>query len=267
MKTITDLTLFISFTFILCCSFNCNEIKTDLIQETLDQLVKENEVPGINFSIITEEGNQKNYSSDLANLEAKEKLRADHVMFSGSIGKTYAVAILMQLVEENKVNLKAKLLDYFPNHEWLIKLPNAEDITVEMLVQHTSGLPRYIFHQEVWDSLQNNPDKVWTYYDRLSFIFKDEPVHKAGNGWAYSDTNFLLIGMLIEKITGSVYYDEVKSRILLPENLTNSYPAIKREIENLPTGYSKLDSFFRMPEIVVENGVYGFNNCGPSKVG
>ena len=258
MRTISCLILF-TFLLQIILLGACNDVKQDPIPEILQQLVKENEIPGLNFSIIYNDGTQKNYSSGLANLKTREKLNTDHVMFSGSVGKTYAVAVLMQLVEENRVDLKALFLDYFPDHEWLNKLPNIEDITVEMLLQHTSGLPRYINHQEVWDALKNNPDRVWTYHDRLSYIFNDEPVHKVGKGWAYSDTNYILIGMLIEKITGSAYYDEVKERILTLENFANTYPSIKRAIKNLPTGYSKLDSFFRMPEIVVEDGVYVFN--------
>ena len=251
--------LFLVFIVLFACNNESSNNSNDPIPGILEQLVKENNIPGLNLSIIRKDGTQQNYSSGLANLETKEKLNSEHVLFSGSIGKTYAVAILMQLVENGKVDLKDKLADYFPNHEWLGELPNIEDITIEMLLQHTSGLTRYIDHQEVWDSLKNNPDKVWTYYDRLSFIFNDQPVHEAGKGWAYSDTNYILIGMLIEKITGKNYYDEVKERIISPEKLINTYPSIKRNIKNLPTGYCELDSFFRMPKIVVKDGVYAFN--------
>jgi len=128
-----------------------------------------------------------------------------------------------------------------------------------MLLQHSSGLPRYIYAQAVWDSLQANPDKVWSYYDRLVYTFSMDPVHEAGEGWSYSDTNYLLIGMLIEKITGNDYYEELKSRILIPGGLNQTHPAINRDIPDLPTAYSELDDFFRMPEIVVVDGIYIFN--------
>ena len=111
----------------------------------------------------------------------------------------------------------------------------------------------------VWDSLQANPDKIWTYEERLSFIFNQTPVHEAGKSWAYSDSNYLLIGMLIEEITNSPYYDEVYPRILRKEGLTTTYPGDTREIPNLSGGYSKLDAFFRMPEKMVVDGKYAFN--------
>jgi len=165
----------------------------------------------------------------------------------------------MQLIEERRIDLNSLFLEYFPSNDWLLQVPNIRDITIEMLLQHTSGLPRYISARAVWDSLQNNPDKTWDYQERLSYIFQMDPVHKPGKGWAYSDTNYLLLGMLIEKITGTYYYDEVRRRILDPAKLENTHPATKREIDDLPVGYSNLDDFFRMPGIVVSNGNYIFN--------
>jgi D-alanyl-D-alanine carboxypeptidase len=128
-----------------------------------------------------------------------------------------------------------------------------------MLLQHTSGLPRYVIGTTIWDSLQAYPDKVWSYQDRMAFIFDSEPVHPAGKGWEYSDTGYILIGMLIETITGNYYYDEVRNRIIQPMELAETYAADKRELPNLAIGYSSLPETFRMPEKVVLNGKYVFN--------
>lgn len=250
---------------ILLCQSGCisqnkkQDPSSETIQLRIDQLLAENEVPGINLSIIFENGKQENFSSGLANVEKGIPLSSDHVLFSGSIGKTYAVAILMQLVDEGKVVLKNKISSYFPEIAWLDSLPNIQDITVEMLLRHTSGLPRYVMKPEIWDSLYANPDKVWSYRDRLSVVFKDKPVHEAGKGWAYSDTNYILLGMLIERITGNYYYDEVQNRILGPSALSSTFASTRRDIPNLPIGYSTLPDFFRMPEEVVVDGVYAFN--------
>jgi len=166
---------------------------------------------------------------------------------------------LLQLVDEGQVNLTQKIKSYFQEVEWFSQIPNIDDITVEMLLQHTSGLPRYVMKMEVWEALHNDPDKIWTYKDRMSYIFGDEPVHPAGKGWAYSDTNYILIGMLIEKILGEYYYDSITSKILKPKNLKNTFPADKRTIPNLAVGYSQLPPEFKIPNKVVTNGKYVFN--------
>ena len=251
---------FIVITLLSSCNTSKpSQFPEEAIENKLEELLMKNDLPGANFSIILPEGEQFDFSTGYADTEKKVILDTEHVLFSGSIGKTYAVAVLMQLVEEGKIDLNARFISYFPDTEWLKGLPNIEKITVRNLLEHTSGLPRYIENQGLWDSLYHNPDKVWTYEDRLTFILDKDPVHEAGKGWAYSDSNYLLIGMLIEKITVSEYYSVVSNRILEPLDLQNTHPGNTRKVKNLPVAYSKLPPFFRMPEIVVEDGLYAFN--------
>lgn len=249
--------------FLIACHSNKHIPKTNstqiAIQSKLDSIRIINQVPGINFSLIKHDGNQMDFSSGFEDLQSKKKLRTDHSMFSGSIGKTYAVAILMQLVKDNKVQLQDKILDHFPDIEWMHQLPNIQDITVEMLLQHTSGLPRYVLKPAIWDSLHHNPNKIWSYKDRLSHVFHDDPVHEAGKAWAYSDTNYILVGMLIEQITGNDYYEEVQNRIIDAYQLKNTYPSVKRSIPNLAEGWSELPPSFLIPNQVVSDGLYCFN--------
>ena len=247
------------FTISIIFSLHVFSQENERNQAVLAKLVAQNNIPSLNFSIIYENGEQFNYSSGFADTLNKVALNPKHVLFSGSVGKTYAVAVLMQLVDEGKVDLSKPILDYFPNHEWLTNLPNIEDITIEMLLTHTSGLPRYINDPNVWKSVLENPDKVWCYKDRLSYAFNMEPLHEPGKGWGYSDTNYLLIGMLIEKITGSDYYDEVAERILKPGKLEHTYPSLRRDIPNLPVGYCALGEPFNLPGETVLDGIYIFN--------
>lgn len=229
------------------------------IQEVIDSLVAKNDLPGLNLSIISDNGRQENYSSGYADIETRSDLNADHVLFSGSIGKTYAVAVIMQLVDEGKINLEDRFIDHFSDTAWLQYLPNINSITLKMLLQHTSGLPRYVMKPEIWITIKEDPDKVWTYQERMSYIFNDEPVHEAGKDWGYSDTGYILLGMLIEKITGKYYYDVVFERILNRLTLNDTYPSVKRNMYNLPQGYSRLPEYFQIPEKVVTDGKYCFN--------
>ena len=229
------------------------------VQACLDSLVIVNEIPGANFTVVLPDGRIENYSSGYEDIEENIPLRPDRVMFSGSVGKTYAVALLMQLVDQGKVSLHDRFYDYFPDIEWLNRLPNINEISVEMLLKHTSGLPRWVMGPDVWKEISENPDKIWSYSDRLSYVFDMNPVHPAGKGWGYSDTNYLLLGMLIEKLTGEDYYDLVRQNILEPLELKNTYPSLKRNITDLSQGYSRLPALFLSPEKVVSDGKYYFN--------
>ena len=259
--------LFLLIVLAYVCLFPaCNSEKTSStstslneIDAVLNELVQENEIPGLCFSIIRADGSQESYAAGFSDVEHHKPLTTDHVLFSGSIGKTYAVAVLMQLVDEGRIHLSDRIIDHFPEVPWLKRLPNMNEITVAMCLQHTTGLPRYAMQPEVWEILRDNPDKVWSYKDRLAIIFDDAPLHEAGKGWAYSDTNYILLGMLIEKVTGNGVYDEMKSRVLEPQGLTRTYPSLTRDMPNLPIGYSRLPDKFCMPEKTVTNGRYVFN--------
>jgi len=156
------ITIFSIFVFLL---IGCNTTKP-VVKNTLNEAVQNKIEQLLNFSVIYANGQQENYSSGFSDVEKQIPLTTDHLFFSGSIGKTYAVALLMQLVDEGKVDLKKTLKSYFPEVDWLAQLPNIDEITIEMLLQHRSGLPRWIMKKETWDILHNQPDKVWSYKDR-----------------------------------------------------------------------------------------------------
>ncbi|MEO1654036.1 MAG: serine hydrolase domain-containing protein [Bacteroidota bacterium] len=205
------------------------------------------------------DGKIEDYAVGYADVEAKKANSPDYKLLSGSIGKTYAAAIIFQLLDEGKIKLEDKILDYFPDLPWLKRLPNIQELTIELLLQHRTGLPRWVLKEEVWKKLSENPDKVWTYEDRFSYVFDEEPVHKAGEGWAYSDTNYLLLGMLIEKVLEGEYYEILENRILKPFQLNKTLASNQRKITNLSSGYSELPPQFYIPKKVSENGVYHFN--------
>jgi len=158
--------LHFAFLFINCQTTKSVERHTlnEAVQNKMEQLVLTHELPGFNFSIIYANGQQENYSSGFSDIENQIPLTTDHLFFSGSIGKTYAVALLMQLVDEGKIDLKKSLKSYFPTVNWLTQLPNIEEITIEMLLQHRSGLPRWIMKKETWDILHDQPGKLFLSY-------------------------------------------------------------------------------------------------------
>lgn len=264
MKIKYTLLKYFAFCFLIlassCKSIGQNSSSQQRIQTTLDSLVVSNGIPGINISFINDKKKQESFSSGYENISTKSKLNASHTMFSGSVGKTYVSAIIFQLIDEKRIKLDDKILDYLPKNDWLKQIPNIEDITIEMLISHTSGLPRWVMKAEVWDKLRKEPNKVWTYQDRFSYVFNDDAVHKAGEEWAYSDTNYLLLGYLIEALLEKDYYKVLEERILDPYKLNNTFPSLSRKMERLAFAYSEMPAFFQVPnEVVSTDGKYVFN--------
>lgn len=230
------------------------------IKNELTEIRKEIGIPGINLAIVLPDNRIIAVSDGYSDKEKQILMKPSDKMFSGSTGKTFCAAIIMQLIDEGKLSIDDKISKYFDQEDWFEKIPNARNVTIKMLLNHTSGIPRYVFDDAIWRKMQENPDKVWTGEERLSYIFNAEPEHEAGKGWGYSDTNYIILGMLIEKLTGNEYYSELQKRILEPMNLKNTLPGNSREIKGLIPGYTVHSKDLFLPKkVLLENGQFAFN--------
>ncbi|MFC2121843.1 serine hydrolase domain-containing protein, partial [Bacteroidota bacterium] len=228
------------------------------VQIKLDSLREWSGFPGATLAFNLNDGSLLKFATGLSDLDKNIKMKPDDIMFSGSNGKTFVSAVLMQLYEEKKIDFDKKISYYLGEESWFDSLPNSSELTVKMLLTHTGGLPRYVMKQEFWEEQNSNPDKVWKPAELLSFVFNDNPVHEAGKGWSYSDTDYIVLGMIIEKICNNTYYNELTNRILKPFNLKSTYPSDSRKIKGLIPGY-KGEGSFGLPEKPLINGQFVIN--------
>jgi len=177
-------------------------------------------------------------ASGFADTARKTPLTTRDRLLQGSVGKTYVAAVAMQLVAEGLLDLEAPISRYLGNERWFDSLPNGRDATVRQIMQHTSGIVRYEFQPAVTARLRAEPFKVWTPVERLRALFGSTPPFAAGKGWEYSDTNYIVLGMIIERLTGRSYYDEVQRRVLGPLALRNTIPSDRRSLPLVANGYA-----------------------------
>jgi D-alanyl-D-alanine carboxypeptidase len=113
-----------------------------------------------------------------------------------------------------------------------------------MIMNHTSGVMRYEFKPEFTQDLTANVSKKWTPAELLHYILDEKASFVAGEGWEYSDTNYILLGMIIEKITGNSFYTFLKENILEPLQLGSTFPSDSRKLDRLIPGYAGIDNPF-----------------------
>jgi D-alanyl-D-alanine carboxypeptidase len=232
---------------------------TGLIQARLDSLTENQIVPGVTLSVRLDDGTNISLASGLADVENKIAMKPDDIMLSGSVGKTYVASVILKLYEQGLINLKAKAFSYLQDTDWFQKLQNATDITVEMLLNHTAGIPEYVYQKEIWEIIKENPDKEWTVEERLAFISDKPPANPPGEGWAYADSHYLILGLIIEKVTGRSYYEVLDELILVPCNLKHTFHSDRRSIPGLIPGYTNLTGEFQLPHRVLNDNRYAFN--------
>jgi D-alanyl-D-alanine carboxypeptidase len=172
---------------------------------------------------------------------AESMRRADRFR-AGSIAKPFVSVVVLQLAERGRLSLDAPLPEVLPASV-VGRFASAADISVRMLLGHRSGIPE-------WDSpaleeqIARHPAKVWKVSEFLDLAAAQPPVFAPGTGFFYSNTDYNLLGLIIERATGRSWRHEVARRVIRPLGLTRTYlPAPgHRSIEGAHAhGYRELD--------------------------
>lgn len=188
-----------------------------VVQPVLDRLTSDDGAPGALAEVRNGTGATV-LTSGVADLGTDAPMRGDSSFRIGSMTKPFTATVVLQLVGEHRIALDAPVERYLPG----IVRGSGNDgrhITVRDLLQHTSRLPDYLTYYTPQDALADryaHHDPV----DLLRIALAHPPVTPTtDSGWSYSNTNYLLAAMLIEKVTGHPYGTEVRQRILTPLGL------------------------------------------------
>ncbi len=229
------------------------------LQQNLDELHRAGKFPGATVGVALADGTSFGLATGFADPKAEAAMKPSDLMLQGSVGKTYAAAVALQLVGEGRIGLDDKIEKYLGGEKWFPRLPNAHDITVRMLMNHTSGLVRYEFKEQFTKDLTANPSKIWKPEELIAYMLDTAPPFAAGRGWEYSDTNYIVLGMIIERVTRSTYYREVSRRILKPLGLRRTVPSDSRTIPGLVQGYAGADNPFGGSDEMIVGGRFIIN--------
>lgn len=235
-----------------------NALKKEL-QLKLDEWHNAGKFPGATLGVVLATGESFGLAVGYSDREAKTPMKPTDRMLAGSTGKTFAAATALQLVKDGKIGLDDKIEKYLGYEPWFSRLPNAKDVTVRMLMNHTSGLVRYEFKKEFTDFLTANPMKIWTPEERLAYLFDEKPPFEAGKGWDYSDTNYIVLGMIIERVTGKKFYDEARKRFITKFKLDGTIAQESPVIPGVIQGYAGAGNPFGGKDAMIENGKFVVN--------
>ncbi len=208
------------------------------LQNRLSKLQANSGVPGGTVGIVLPDGRSFELAVGSSDVKRKIPMKPGTLFMSGSTGKTFVAAIILQLVAENRIQLDDHISKWLGRDHWFSGLPNGPEITVRMLLNHTSGIPDHVVNPKFVDAVFASPNRVWRPEELVDYIVGAKPLSPAGAEFHYADTNYILLGMIIESITSSSYYAELDRRILSPLGLRHTVPNDRRRIPGLVQGYS-----------------------------
>jgi D-alanyl-D-alanine carboxypeptidase len=214
------------------------------LQARVDSFRLSGKMPGVSAAVALPNGKIISVVSGLADTARHQPLTIDARMPQGSTGKTYYAAIAWQLIGTGQLDPDALVSKYLGDRPWFRRMPNADSIRVRHLLTHTSGVMRYEFKETFLEQVRKDPYRKWPREELLSYVFDEKPRFAAGQGWEYSDTNYFLVGMIIEKLLGRPLQDEVKRRFLDPLRLTNTIANTSPRLPGVVQGYAGANNGF-----------------------
>ncbi len=229
------------------------------LQATLDSIHAAGRFPGVTAGVVLTDGTAFGLASGFADTALGIRMTPNDRLLQGSVGKTYVAAVALQLVQEGRIALDAKVSRYLGAEPWYGRLANGSEVIVRQLMNHTSGVVRYEFKPEFTRDLTANPAKVWQPHELIAYLLDTPAPFPAGQGWEYSDSNYILLGMIIERVTGNTYYAEMQRRLLRPLGLRNTVPSDSRSIPGLVQGYAGPNNPFGGTDAMITDGQFAIN--------
>lgn len=191
------------------------------MQNVLDEEIDDYNIHGVSVSIIFPDKKIWNGVSGFS--YDTVSVKPEMLFAIGSVTKNFVSTLALKLAEENILALED------PLSKWLPDFPNIDHkISVRQLLNHTSGLYMFWDNQKIWDDLKKDRSKIWSPEEVLTYI--KEPYFPPGKGWRYSNTNYLLMAMIIKKATGSSLSENFRKYFWHPLDIRNAFLSLEDEI-------------------------------------
>jgi CubicO group peptidase (beta-lactamase class C family) len=155
------------------------------------------------------------YAAGWHNRDTKEPARPDALFKIASISKLYDAVAVTKLVSAGRLSLDKSIADYLPDLSGRIEY--ADEITLQMLIQHRSGIPNFTDAPDFWGS------PAMTYEKCLALILDEPADFEPGEDYAYCNTNYLLLNKIMDEELGYGNFQFVKEEVLIPLNLTHTF--------------------------------------------
>jgi D-alanyl-D-alanine carboxypeptidase len=174
-------------------------------------------LPGVEATVIFADGSTWSGAAGMADVAALRPVAPTTPFAAASVTKTFTSALILRYVDQGLLKLDDPLARWLP--EW----PNARKITIRMLLNHTSGIPDYFRNPKLDLALNRDKKRAWTAAEVLEAYVPKGAVFPPGTSWSYSNTNYLLLGVVAAKAGGAPWEELVRSELIDPLGLDSTY--------------------------------------------
>lgn len=193
---------------------------SERLQVVVDDAV-ESGLPGVSLHV-QKRGQNTSVVSGVVNQFTAEPVTPSTLFHAASVGKTFTATLLMRLVEMNYLQLEDSI-DGLLDPSMSSMIPHADKITLEMLLAHTSGIQDYYDNPKFVADFIESSGKIWSPIELIDFISHTETNFQPGTQYGYSNTNYVLLGVIAERVTGVPIGMALRQWVFQPAGLENSF--------------------------------------------
>ena len=237
-------------------SFSDNSLSNpnnDKYQLLLNEMTSSG-VVGVTMSVYHTQTGMWLGASGKADLHNKVDMKSCNISRVGSTVKMFTATTVLKLAEEGKLNLDDKISSYLSG-DIINKIDNADKATIRQLLHHSSGIYNYIGNLKFQTSALNDFIKEWKPEDLLNYAYNQKADFEPGEDVRYTNTGYIMLGMLIEKIEGKPFYKVFEEKIFSPLGLSMTKFAAENPIPNgIVRGYIDMYSKLQVTESTYFSG-------------
>lgn len=174
-------------------------------------------------------------ASGISNRSDNTAMTNDKRFYLASLGKTMVAAAILDAVKKKELKLSTLIVDQIPNMIGLDQLKGIRSVTIVQLLNHTSGLAEYL-NDEFWEASLDDPMRKWRAEEALEFAHGLPTEFRAGGDFQYTNTNYVLLGAILENLDGSLS-ESLTKRVLRPSGMTNATVGADPSDKTLVRGY------------------------------
>lgn len=223
-----------AFILFMICFNGCKQAPTEppitaeakKINSYLNEIIEKQKIPGLALAVTRNDSVVYTGAFGFRNIETQEPMKLNYVFHWASVAKTFVATAIMQLVEKGKIDLDEKLITYLPYFKQQDE--NYKNITIKQMLNHTSGIGNVEDYE--WDKPQNDDEAPKRYVKGLE---NDKMLFEPGKDWAYSNTAFNTLGVVISEVSGMSFETYIKENIFKPLEMKHSsfiYPEIPESL-------------------------------------
>ena len=203
------------------------------LQHLLKYTMEQYQVPGA-IILVNHRGKVWRGVAGQARIDDKPQVFSNKFR-AGSVTKMFVASIVLELAQEKLLTLDDTMEEWFHDEIWYSKMPHGNKITIRDLLRHQSGLYNYIGSPVISTSMRKTPMRIFSPQELLAYSFEHGPLFEPGTQYDYSNTNYILAGLLIEKITHRSLNENINYRILEP---TEMFSTVFPDDAGIPYCYS-----------------------------